>query len=255
MAMAHSNIRSMFVGITVLSLCGLGGLTAQAGTILLSRESTIRATGTAGSGDYNLLDGSQDFNGFADLVDTADAGLACPRVSANQHSSPSLSDSSVFTGAFAEGSVSTEVGNDSSAAAKSEASSNFDLTFQVLGVPSMVSFGGSVGVSGSGSTTVSLSNESTGEILLEQEVIAGAGEGQSIEHSSVLQPGVYELSFKALVSGDPSDSSAYYSFSLSLAPADGPTPISLPPALWSAIGVIGAGGVFQGLTKMRRSIR
>jgi hypothetical protein len=250
--MGHPIFRIASMGLAAaLVLCG-GGLAAQAGTVLLTRDSTISATGTADSGDFNLHDGSQDFSGFADLVDTIDAGVDGPRISANQHSSPSVSPEAGFTGAFAEGSVSTEA-----AAVESEAASNFDLTFQVFGVPSMVSFGGSVGVSGSGSTTLSLSNESTGEILLEQELLPGEGEGRSIEHSTVLQPGVYGLSLKALVSGEPSESMAYYSFSLSLSPVDGggPTPIALPPAVWSAIAVIGAGGVCHSFTRIRALTR
>src|SRR5688572_10924797 len=76
-----------------------GGPIAQARTVLLARESTISATGTADSGDFNLHDGSQDCSGFADLVDTVDAGVDGPRISANQHSSPSVSPDAGFTGA------------------------------------------------------------------------------------------------------------------------------------------------------------
>lgn len=228
---------------------------ANAGSVLLTRESTIRASGTAGSADYNLSDGSQDFNGFADMVDTVDAGVVGPRVAANQHSRPSMSDEAGggFTGAFAEGSASAEAAD--SPAKSGEAVSNFDLTFQVLGAPSLVSFGGSVGVSGDGSTSVALSNESTGEILLSQELLAGDGEGQSIEHSTVLQPGIYELSVEATVNGKLSESTAYYAVSLSISAISedngGGTPIPLPPALWSAASVLGAGGLTRGMQVIR----
>ena len=89
-------------------VAAVGGIAMplHAGTILLARESTIRATGRAGSADFDLLDGSKDFNGFADVVDTASAGVMGPRVAANQHSRPAMGDGDDFTGAYAEGSAS-----------------------------------------------------------------------------------------------------------------------------------------------------
>jgi hypothetical protein len=236
-----------------------GAGAADAGTILLARESSIRASGKAGAaGDpFDLRDGSQDFNCFADMVDTTDAGVVGPRMAANQHSRPSMGDGSGdgdFTGAFAEGSASAAA---ESADDEGQAVSNFDLTFEVLGVPSLVSFGGSVGVSGNGSTTVSLSNESTGEILLEQELLAGDGEGQEIQHSTLLKPGVYELCVEALVNGDASESMAYYSVSLSIEPAGNvvappPAAIPLPPAALSALCAVGAGGLLRASRKLRQ---
>jgi hypothetical protein len=228
----------------------------RAGTVLLSRDSTIAATGTDGVSDFNLIDGSKDFNGFSDAVDTTDAGVAGPHVAANQHSRPAMDDQSGFTGAFAEGSVSAD-GVDG-AAEVNEAVSNFDLKFQVLGAPSLVSFGGSVGVSGGGTTSVALSNESTGEILLSKELIPGE-DGQEIQHSSVLQPGVYELSVAASLNSAKSDSMAYYTLSLSISPvsdqaggSDGPAAIPLPPAVFSAASMFGVGGVLYGLQSYRR---
>ena len=242
--------------VTLLAVLGFCAA-ADAGTVLLSRDSTIRASGNDGAADFELTDGSQDFNGFADTVDTTDAGVVGPRVSANQHSRPSLNDVTGFTGAFAEGSVSAEGGD--GPAKTCEAVSNFDLTFQVLGAPSLVSFGGSVGVSGDGSTSVALSNESTGEILLSEEILPGGGEdGQSITHSAVLQPGVYELSVEAAVNGEAAENMAYYAVSLSISAltddgGGGVTPIPLPAAVWSAMSVLGAGGAFRAVKRIRRT--
>lgn len=240
----------------------LAGSSAHAGTVLLARESTIRASGTAGApgGGFNIVDGSEDFNGFADSVDSVDAGVTGPRVSANQHSSPSLGTNDQFTGAFAEGSANADA-DENAGDNNAEAVSNFDLRFQVLGTPSMANFGGTVGVSGNGSTTIALQNHTTGELVLSQELMPGSGDGQTIEHSTVLNPGVYELSVNANVTGIPSESMAYYTISLSLAPilnndtdgggGGGVTPIPLPPALWSAAGVLLTGGAVQGIRKMR----
>lgn len=255
--MGHTTLRGAFLGLAVAVVFSGGGTrTAHAGTVLLARESSIRASGTAGSGDFDLTDGSHDFNGFADMVDTSSSGVTGPRAAANQHSRPALSAADGFTGAFAEGSASAALAEGAAPADVASALSNFDLTFEVLGVPSMVTFGGSVGVSGNGSTSVELSNETTGEVLLAQELLAGEGESQSIEHSTLLLPGVYELSVAASVNGEPNESMAYYAVNLMLAPVTGsgvgPTPIPLPPALWSAAAVFGAGAATRGWRRLTR---
>lgn len=258
--MSQTNSRAV---LTMCVLAMAGGLmpaaATRAGTVLLSRDSTISATGTDGVADFNLVDGSKDFDGFSDAVDTTDAGVAGPHVAANQHSRPAMDDRTGFTGAFAEGSVSAD--NVDGAAKIDQAVSNFDLKFQVLGAPSLVSFGGSVGVSGGGTTSVELSNQSTGEILLDEDLVPGE-DGQEIQHSRVLQPGVYELSVGASLNGAQSDSMAYYTLSLSISPVSdqvggggvdgGPTAIPLPPAVFSAASMLGAGGMFYGVRSCRR---
>jgi hypothetical protein len=223
---------------------------AHAGSVvLLSRDSTI----SAAAGDaVNMSDGSQGFDGFSNVVDTSSAGDATtPHLSANQHSQPAVDANSDFTGAFAEGSASAD-GSGSSDPAKTEAQSAFDLTFQVLNVPSLVSFGGSVGVSGGGSTSVELANKSTGEVLLSKEL--SGEDGQSIQHSELLDPGVYSLSVQAAVDGKTADEGmAYFSVNLSIAPASnendgggGPKAVPLPPAVWSAAAtLLGAGGALR----------
>jgi hypothetical protein len=252
--MRNPTFRAMIMGLGLFGMITAGS--ARAGTILLARESTIRASGKAGAADFNLTDGSQDFNGFADAVDTADAGVVDgPHVSANQHSRPSMDDTDGFTGAYAEGSVTAAL--QAAPSDTAQAVSNFDLTFEVLGVPSVVDFGGAVGVTGNGTTTVELSNETTGEILLSTETVSGDGEGQSIQHSTVLQPGVYALSVEALVNGEPDESMAYYTVSLSISAmaggdGGGVTPIPLPPALWSAAGLMLVTGAAGGYGKLRR---
>lgn len=256
--MRNPSTRAVIIGLGILGTLAVPA--ARAGTILLSRESSIRATGTAGApgGGFNLTDGSEDFNGFADMVDSVDAGVTGPRVAANQHSRPSVDSTSAFTGAFAEGSATAEA-DENAGDNNAEAVSNFDLTFEVLGAPSMLNFGGTAGVSGNGSTTICLSNESTGEVVLSQELMPGSEDGQSLEHKAVLSPGVYELTVNALVTGIPSESSAYYTVSLSLAPVldgsgdgdGGASPIPLPPAVWSAAAIMLAGGAAKGLRKLR----
>src|SRR5687768_7890033 len=114
------------------------GSAAEAGSVLLTRESTIRAAGNSGSGDYELADGSDDFSDFANAIDTVDAGLPGARIAAGQNSRPSVRQDGSFVGAYAEGSAS--VAGDSGDFA--EAASAFDLTFKVLGSPTKLTAGG-----------------------------------------------------------------------------------------------------------------
>ena len=255
--MANCNLRAMLLGAAAAAaVLFLAAGPASAGTVLLARESTIRATGKAGAADFDLNDGSHDFNGFSNLVDTNDAGVTGPRVSANQHSQPSMNRANGdFTGAYAEGAANAAADNPSSDDAQAE--SNFDLTFQVVGSPSLVNFGGAVGVSGNGSTTIALQNKNTNEVLLSQELFAGDGEGQSLDHQTVLSPGVYELSVNASVDGEQSESMAYFTVSLSISPITPGgivTPVPLPSSMWSALAVLGAGGLLQGYRKVRRHV-
>ena len=234
-----------------LSLLGPGGA-ARAGSVLLSRESSISASGGDGAALYDLHDGSDDFDGFSDTIDTLEAGMGGPRVSANQNSRPSVGQDGTFAGAYAEGSATVAGEPDASAAAVSA----FDLTFEVIGEPSLVSVGGSVGAVGNATTSLSLSNQETGEILLAQELIASPdGDGRSIEHSKWVQPGVYELLVLANVNCAPDESMAYYAVSLRVEPdGDGATAIPLPPAVWSAAATLAAAVGARGWRRLRRRV-
>lgn len=252
--MKHLTLRALLLAAVAAALL-TGPAAAEAGSVLLTRESTIRAEGNDGSADFALQEGAVDFDGFSDTVDTIDAGVTGPRVSANQNSRPSLDDVGGFAGAYAEGSATVAA----QLMDYAEAASAFDLTFEVMGEPSMVSVGGSVGVVGNGTTSVSLSNQVTGEVLLVQELTASPdGEGRAIDHSKMLDPGVYELMVTANVSGAPDEGMAYYTVSLSLGAADnggGATPVPLPPAVWSAAGMLLAAGAARGWTRFRRRSR
>jgi hypothetical protein len=236
--------------------------TARAGAVLISRDSSIRATGTSGASDYNLQDGSQSFEGFSDLVDTADAGLKCPRVAANQNSRPAVNaKDGGFVGAYAEGSATIDP-TTASALGASNASSTFNLTFEIKDAPSLVSIGGAVGLSGDGATTLSLTNKGTNEVVLEREILVSDGQGQSVEHSTVLQPGRYELAVEASANAEPDQSMAYYTLSLSVSnlatggvqvgEGSGVHAVPLPPAVLTAGMLLGTGGLMQGLRKWRQ---
>jgi hypothetical protein len=230
------------------------GSAAEAGSVLLSRESTIRATGNTGAGEYDLSDTSAGFSDFANAIDTVESGMPGPRVAANQNSRPKVRQDGSFAGAYAEGAASV-AGMPGDFA---EAASAFDLTFEVLDGPAKLTCGGAVGLTGIGSTALLLTNRDTGDVVLMQELMGGPEPtGHAIEHSSVLMPGVYELLLTANVTGIPEDESmAYYTMSLSVASADVPaanvTPVPLPPAVWSAAGTLAVAGLVRGRSALRR---
>ena len=251
--MKHLTLRALLPAVFAAALLTVSDA-AEAGSVLLTRESTIRAEGKDGSTDFALQEGAVDFDGFSDTVDTVDAGVAGPRVSANQNSRPTLDEVGAFAGAYAEGSATVAA----QLMDYAEAASAFDLTFEVMGEPSMVSVGGSVGVVGNATTSVSLCNQETGEVVLMQELLASPdGDGRAIDHSKLLDPGVYELMVTANGSGAPDEGMAYYTVSLSLGAADnggggGATPVPLPPTVWSAGAVLLAAGAARGWTRLRR---
>ena len=267
--MERTNTRSFVKGllaaacVAVVVVTFAAASTARAGAVLISRDSSIRATGTADSSGYNLQDGSQSFEGFSDLVDTADAGLNCPRVSANQNSRPAVTVKDGFVGAYAEGSATIDP-TTASALGASNASSTFNLTFEIKDAPSLVNIGGAVGLSGDGATTLSLTNKGTNEVVLERQILVSDGQGQSVDQQTLLKPGRYELAVEASANAEPDQSMAYYTLSLSVSNlttggvqvgegSGGVHAVPLPPAVFSAGTLLGAGGLVQGLRKWRRN--
>jgi hypothetical protein len=258
--MEETNTRTFIKGLLAaaaafaLAVFSFAAREARAGAVLISRDSAIRAAGTAGSSPYELHDGSQGFDGFSDLVDTNDAGLAVPRVAANQNSRPAISPRDGFTGAYAEGSATIDPTIGAGLGA-SNASSTFNLTFEIKDTPSLVSIGGAVGLSGDGATTLSLLNKNTQEIVLEREILVSDGQGQSIDHQTTLKPGVYELAVEASANAEPDQSMAYYTLSLSVSNLKSGgvvAAVPLPPAVLSAGALLSVGAALKGWRRFRR---
>jgi hypothetical protein len=253
MERTNTLIKGLLTATWIVAVATFGTSTAQAGAVLISRDSAIRAAGNAGSSDYDLMDGSKSFESFSDLVDTVDAGLNVPRVAANQNSRPAVGKDG-FVGAYAEGSATIDP-TTGSALGASNASSTFNLTFEIIDRPSLVSIGGAVGLSGDGSTTLSLLNKGTQEVVLERQLLVSDGEGQSVQHQTTLNPGVYELAVEASANAEPDQSMAYYtlSFSISNLQSGGVHAVPLPPAVLTAGMLLGTGGLVKGVRKWRRN--
>ena len=219
---------------------------AFGGSVLVSRESGLRASGASAAGEYNLSNGTADFEVFDDNLLGDDAASAA-RSMARQRSQPRLDGAGgTFHGASAEGAARAAV-DGAAADAFSEAESDFDLVFRVDGEPARVLLRCAMDASGDATTGLRLYDVETLEPAVVHEV---SGESRQFDGEQVLRPGVYGLSVWAFVRGTPQDSAAAYRVDVSLSAAgqEPPpvTPMPLPPGAWAGLGtMVVAGGAWM----------
>ena len=207
---------------------------AFAGTTLVSRDSGLRAAGASAAGEYNLSNGSGDFDVFADAVRSGDDSAAA-RSAAEQNSAPRLDAAGGFAGASADGSAHATV-DPAAADAFSSAESDFDLVFQITGSQTRVVLDCALSAAGDGTAGIKLYNADTLEPAFADEV---SGDSHSGREEKALGPGTYGISVWAFVRGTPESSTASYNVNLSVAanaPPPGPVPVPLPPAAWGGLG-------------------
>ena len=236
--------------VVVLLVAAYGTPRADAGPVLLARESDIRASGVSAAGEYLLSNGSADFAPFADGL-LSDAAAAA-RSAAHQHSEPQLDSAGVLSGASAEGSARASV--DAAAAdAFSDAETGFDLVFRVEGGPALFTFDGTLTASGDASTGLLLHPKDATEAppVMSLDV---AGEERSVRQSTVLEPGTYGLSVWAFARGTPAESAASYVVSVSLDDGEpGVVPMPLPAG--AAAGLVGLASIVGLLTYRARTMK
>jgi hypothetical protein len=237
--------------LSALGLVGLCAAPALAGPTLVSRDSTLRAAGASAAGEYNLSNGSGDFDAFADTLQSDSSAAARSR--AEQASAPRLDGGSgAFAGATADGAAHAAV-DPAAQDAYASAESDFDVVFRVEGAPARVLLDCALDASGDASAGVRLYDVKTLAAAFSDEV---TGDQRSSRGEQVLAPGTYGMSVWAFVRGTPDDSAASYTINLSLAagdapgPTPGPVPMPLPAAGWAgaAAFVLVAGAA----TRVRR---
>ena len=245
-----SALRPTAAWVTGLSAALLTG-SALAGPTLVSRESGLRATGFSAAGEYNLSNGSGDFDLFADSVRSDDAAAARSR--AEQNSLPRLDGATgAFAGALADGAAHAAVDPAATDAAAS-AESDFDLVFRVEGEPAVVRLNCNLAASGDGTAGFKLYDTVTLQPAFSDEVTA---DSRAAGGEQKLAPGTYGVSAWAFVRGTPDASSATYSINLTVAadaspgPGPGPVPMPLPAAAWGGLGLFGIVTVVT--TRVRR---
>src|SRR5688572_24764414 len=124
---------------------------AQAATVLVERDSLIRITGNTGaSGGYDLDDGTTDAGGFAEMIDSADWGVASPQSSAQQHSMPAVAEDGSLAGAWAEGWARAWADPATDPASASASESRFGVVFDVAEDNALFTLGGALGADGAG---------------------------------------------------------------------------------------------------------
>ena len=189
----RTSARDRYGSCVVMVVTG-GGAAAQAGTVLLARESTIRATGTAGCG------GLRPARRVAGLQRLRRRGRHRRRrrrrpARLGQPALAAVAERRRRLHRRLRRRLGQRRGSRRRRPRRSEAVSNFDLTFQVLGVPSLVSFGGSVGVSGDGSTTRrAVQRIDRRNPALRRNCSPATAKGSRSSTRPCSQPGVYELS-------------------------------------------------------------
>jgi hypothetical protein len=220
----------------VLLVLSLAASRAAGGSVLLARDSGLRATGASAAGEYDLSNGSADFAPFTDGL-LSDDGLPA-RSSAQQHSPPQVDAGGVLAGAAADGAARAAVVTDI-LDAFSSAETDFDLVFRVQGGRSTFTFDATLAASGDASSGVLLHNKDDADALPVFTVDV-ADETKTVHQSAVLEPGTYGLSVWAFARGTPAESSATYSVAVTLKDGEpGVVPMPLPAA--AGAGLVGLG--------------
>lgn len=237
---------------------------APAGTTLLSRHSTITATGVPGDAapDAEVDD---TFGRFAGQVGTGDAAVDGVVCIAQQYSVPGVLGTSGagLEAAFGEGQVRAGVTGSpgTSPAGTAAARSGIELLFQVEGRPTTFAIGAAMGATGGAAVGIELTPVQDGRPADAVFSVAAAGkdagpqgQGRAVEDDVFLEPGRYLLRVHADAvdpAGEEPGGSAYYNFNVRMTDApDGwaggpPAAVPLPPA------VLGGGGML-GLLALRR---
>jgi hypothetical protein len=283
--MRHVTFRALAVG----SAVGIGLLAAaapaRAGSVFVSRQTSLRAAGSNGDGDYNVADGTLDAGPFQGSV-ASDPDFGEAQSSGAQTSRPTVI-AGVLTAALFEGTAQARVERGSFAGSVAE--SNFDLTFDVVGDPVVFHVSGTIGVASDALIMARMVNPQTTEPIFSHEVqgeVVRSGSSpnepdlgadpaapelsvapgfadatrRKIDASGVLVPGRYWISVLAAARGTPEESQAAYHLNLRLDPVRGetsgppPQPIPLPPAVWTGLSAMIALGGARLWTRRRELI-
>ena len=218
----------------------------RAGTVLLSRESDLRATGASAAGEYELSNGTADLSDWSDALLSDEGGPA--HSSAQQHSTPRVDKGGVFLGASAAGSARASV-DEGAGDAFSDAATDFDLFFTVSDRSAQLKLNGTLAAAGDATTGVLVRRASgSDDPVLSLDF---ADRSETVSESAVLAPGTYGLSIWAFARGTPQESSASYDLAVTLSAAQaGGTPVPLPAAAW-----VGAAGLSIAALAMARARR
>jgi hypothetical protein len=222
---------------------------ARAGSVLLSRDSDIRASGATPAGEYELSNGSGDFAPFADGL-LSDATLPA-RSAAQQHSEPRVAEGGALTGATADGLARAAVDLQETDAF-SDATTDFNIVFRVDGKPSLLTLDATLQAGGDATTGVMVRRDGDegGQPLIALDV---SEEVRTVRQSAELAPGTYAVSVWAFARGQQGESSASYAVSVALADSAGGTPVPLPAAV--SAGVVGLSVVALVAARAREKTR
>ena len=247
-----------------VGIIGAAAAPARAGAVLMTRESTLRISGSTGSGDYNKSDGTLGLGAY-ELAIRPDLGSAGSADSeAGQTSKPSVNGGALL-GAFAEGSARARIGG---IADGSFAESDFQMTFEVVDAPVVFHFTGTIGVASDALVVARMTSPRAIEPVFAHELDGSviddlaaadqfAGDARrELNTSGVLEPGAYWVAVSAVADGNAVESQGFYSVNLSVEPlrgaTAGPSAIPLPPAMWTGLSALIALGGARFWTRLKR---
>jgi hypothetical protein len=220
----------------------LAAPTARAGSVFVSRDSEIRASGASAAGEYRLSNSSSEAGTFTDGLLSDQAAPA--QSAAQQHSLAEVNSAGLLSGASAEGAAraSLDVG---AADAFSDAETTFDLIFRVEDRAALFTFDVTLAAAGDATAGVSLFDPDLVDdpLLISAEV---AGETRTVHESALLEPGVYSLAVWGFARGTVDESFSSYSVAVSLRDGQGGVvPMPLPAAVWAGLGGLSAVGLLM----------
>jgi hypothetical protein len=224
--------RRLFLAVFVwAAVCSLA---AQAGVVVISRLSSLEASGQTSLDQFDLSDqfttvGSYD-HAIGDSVPAAGGGTT--QAQASQQSDVSVADG--ITG-FANGQALAQVAELDAIAAL--ARSAFLLVFDVTDQVEAMNLSGRVESTFDASARVALTDDSGATVFFERLADIGEQEELTFAEPLLLDPGRYRLLADGLVTGTPAPNTA--EFAVDFRTGGLTVPIPLPAAFWPGLILVG----------------
>jgi hypothetical protein len=220
--------------LTVSVVVAVFSLPLRAGVVLVSRLSSLEASGQTTVDQFDLSDelttlGPYD-NAIGDSIAAAGGGTTAAQ--ASQQSDVSVGDG---IAGFADGQASAQVAELDAIAA--QARSSFLLVFDVTDQVETMNLSGRVESTFDASARVALTDDSGATVLFEALADIGEQEELTFAQPLLLDPGRYRLLADGLVTGTPAPNTA--AFAVDFRAGGSTVAIPLPAALWPGLVVVG----------------
>ena len=223
--------RKLFLAVIAVAVVLSGW--AQAGVVVVSRLSSLEASGQTSLDQFDLSDELTTLDPYDNTIGESIAaeGGGTTSAQASQQSSVSVDDGIAGS---ADGAASAQVAELDAIAA--QAQSSFLLVFDVTEQVETMNLSGRVESTFDAAARVALTDDGGATIFFERLADIGEQEELTFAEPLLLAPGRYRLLADGLVTGTPAPNSAEFALNFR---AGGPSvPIPLPAAFWPGIVII-----------------